>query len=96
MWSNEYVIYGYNKDGKVIMRLNARTLDGIRTAIGEMYLTDTVKRISIQAFGEEPMRNKEDVDIDEKIDSLIDQLKITNRELSNIVTTLGVMHYHRN
>lgn len=88
MWSNEYVIYGYNKEGKVLMRLNARTLDGIRTAVGEMYLTDTIKRISIQAFGEEPMRNKEDVELDEKMNELIDNLKTTNKELSKICNAI--------
>lgn len=88
MWSNEYVIYGYNKEGKAFMRLNARTLDGIRTAIGEMYLTDTVKRISIQAFGEEPMKTKEGVDLDEKMNELIDSLKTTNKELYKICNAI--------
>lgn len=88
MWSNAYVIYGYDKDGNVFKHLNARTLVGIRTAVDEMYLTDAIKRISIQAFGEEPMRNKEDVELDEKMNELIDNLKATNKELSKICNAI--------
>lgn len=88
MWSNEYIICGYNKEGKVLMRLNARTLDGIRTAVGEMYLTDAIKRISIQARGEEQMTVKESSGIDEKLGSLIDTLKTTNKELSKICNAI--------
>lgn len=88
MWNNEYVIYGYNEEGKAFMQLNARTLDGIRKVIGEMYLIGAVKRISIQAFGEEPMKTKEGIDLEEKFDELIDNLKTTNKELSKICNAI--------
>lgn len=88
MWNNEYVIYGYNNEGKVVMCLKANALDGIRRIIGEMYCIDIVKRISIQANGEEPMKVKESAGIDEKFDNIIDNLKTTNKELSKICNAI--------
>ena len=99
MNGGDYVVYGYNKQGKMFIRRYATSIIGIKASVGEMYDMPEVKRISIQPANEEPMRINEGVVLCEKIDALIDslkttndalidKLKVTNKELSKICNAI--------
>lgn len=81
-------VRGYNDKEILIARIVATTIYDIKQAVSDMVFIPEVKRISIQALGEETMKTKEGVDLDKKMNELIDSLKTTNKELSKICNAI--------